>query len=160
MGNDEASYPKLRHNLFSLLTKELTSQLGEGLTEGSANGGKVSSGLGSTPAHPSIVSAILSFYLCLDAQSIKTYLLDGLPVSLPPSLLQEGTLACMLKIVGVLGMGGEEGEADKLYRRMYEGLGENLLLLGQHSLLTRPRDLLSPGRMAGTGLPPESNYFI
>ena len=58
LSNDHQSYPKLKHNLLTVLTKELMTQLGVDLTN----------------TQHSIIYGIFTFFSYMDSQSIYNYL--------------------------------------------------------------------------------------
>lgn len=58
--NDDSSYPKLKHSLFTMLTKQLITQLGPSIHS----------------ENYSVVVGILNFFSCMDSKSIQVYLYE------------------------------------------------------------------------------------
>jgi len=73
--NDDSAYPKLKHSLFTLLTRQLITQLGSSLKS----------------ENYSVVVGILNFFSCMDSKSIQIYLYEVVMEFV--SLIEEGHLS-------------------------------------------------------------------
>jgi len=164
--NDDYASPKLRHSLFTLLSKQLLAILERPQDQ----------------TLYSVASGILRFFSYMDSKAILVYLYDVVieyislvesgKISYYPSsrakgeqfastILFEPFMSCVARILDLVYI-EDASKSLELYDKLFERLGESILPLAQHTLLqwNKHSPCPFPRLVQQSPLLAEHNYFI